>query len=885
MKHFLFFVVIIGLFAISPAFPVHGTDYINGDVDGSRDITFYDVIYTLKVLSVTNLNGVTLFPDSTVGNNKRLTLADAIHGLQIISENRQPQVLLSLDNYLDTIFLKPTDSSITALFDSVPVAKARHPITGYYEIPMDKTAYDVDESKTITSDELTAEINTNDLTTWPNVINLTRLLKDNQTLLESMMDELAKFDPGQIISSAIMPAISAGTRIFLARDFITFLEKDTLTYTEVPYFLFLDLDAKDISGVIEIQGYNESNDFPDTPDPVVHDPHTEDLRQLFIENTPLEGALWYLCLRGNEKKEKYQALVVSKDDADNFQIEKMTGYCDIDNAMPEFPFNPPEYPRPRPDGSNNIPIQDEKDALDPNLNPNMNLPGNNPPNISGVPEPADTIIAEDIVPVDPDPVIPEEENSEGEPSSGEPCCDNWNNNPPDPADIQNAMDRLAQAVTELEYWDNPPEALDPALQDIYQIQDEMYRNYFAELKVYSHEMELGLGFDSEYDAKVVRKLNDLIANCGICELNERTASRTIDGVEETATVSSLECDIPCDGTCPGDGEGPLDNPDYKNLTQCLNDALNDLSAQIQALRDTISQQYQNYPDLRLAFVRETIWSNIFYQGVDRIFALSFCAGADSGPSVAGYDVTAFLDNVVSGIVTREESVDNAIENAIDAEVEKAPDAEALIRCSLGQLKQSLKQAYERELSDRDYTEAQKEILMNKNMPPDMEAAMNTVIEARKELHFKHLLKDKIKLALLNLRQKTARCARTYAEHRHCLFDTVKTLMGTYQKSVSGGELTFHADFKTFFDECDPCKVIQELACCFMNSHECSAECSSSRIPDCCSVELFQNIIGSEVLSDFIRYLICFGKSAEDAKGGIFCPNFSFEIFCQEVCYF
>lgn len=258
--------------------------------------------------------------------------------------------------------------------DQFPV---HHPIEGSLAQLLNDIAYDVDTSSSLSFDELKNWIenapdeakgtSVTKFHFWPNIINLTEVYywEDNHALFNDILDQLLEREPNKAqLKSDLTAQIARGDRVFAARDFITSLIYGFKTYWEVHYGLLINLDNLDQTGIR--QPYVQEilvHEYGADGLPVLHDPHTEELEAMFIDpaSVPI-GKAWDLCLRGNLKRTKYNAIVVDKLDqspAAEFYIERVEPTCgcdffsDLDTSVPDVPGKPrkpppPPHPEPKP---------------------------------------------------------------------------------------------------------------------------------------------------------------------------------------------------------------------------------------------------------------------------------------------------------------------------------------------------------------------------------------------------------------------------------------------------------------------------------------------------------------------------------------------------------
>jgi hypothetical protein len=314
--------------------------------------------------------------------------------------------------------------------DEFPV---NHPFPGGWPDLLTDVAYDVDTSQSLSFEELEAKINSaptmaeeansqnqledsgiiyfpnEDETVevsqypsdfvikfhfWPNIINLTEVYynEDDHALFNDILDQLLENEPDQAqLKSALTTQIARGDRVFSACDFITSLWYGFNRFTEVYYGMLINLDNPDGTGVR--QPYVQEilvHDYADYGLPCLHDPHTEELANMFNNSAAFAiGDSWDLCLRGNLKKSKYHAIIVDKlaeaPEAEFYIVRvNLNCFCSPfydgpDSSVPDAPFNP------RKDGE---PIPGP--VWEPQLLPNPNPPKNPqaPPNPQPDPDPA-----------------------------------------------------------------------------------------------------------------------------------------------------------------------------------------------------------------------------------------------------------------------------------------------------------------------------------------------------------------------------------------------------------------------------------------------------------------------------------------------------------------
>jgi len=259
---------------------------------------------------------------------------------------------------------------------------------------------------------------------WPNVINLTEVYHadDDHTVFDTIANELLAYEPdAAALQTALRKEVRRGDRVFIARDFVSSLAFGFSRYREVHYCLLVNLDARYAR---ELLVHPYSGDGL----PPLHDPHVDELRSMLDHATA--DRTWDLCLRGNLKNTKYNAMVVDRlgeaPEAEFFvqRMHLVCGGCcgatgEWDDAPPSFPWKPWN------------PLMQEP-VLDLVPAPNQPLNPHHPPNPA--PGPAGPFIHPWPLPVDPNtfaapedtiemPGEPEETQGQGECAPIEAVCD------------------------------------------------------------------------------------------------------------------------------------------------------------------------------------------------------------------------------------------------------------------------------------------------------------------------------------------------------------------------------------------------------------------------------------------------------------------------------
>jgi len=259
---------------------------------------------------------------------------------------------------------------------------------------------------------------------WPNVINLTDVYHadDDRALFETIAEELLQYEPdAATLMANLRREARRGDRVFVARDFVSSLAFGFSHYREVHYCLLINLDARYARELLVHQYAGDGL-------PPLNDPHVDELQSMLDHASA--GRTWDLCLRGNLKNTKYNAIVVDRlgesPDAEFF-VQRMhlvcggccgaTGTWDEEEpAFPWKPWNPLKLE----------PVLDLVPAPNPPLNPHQ------PPNPA--PGPAGPFIHPWPFPVDPNtfaapedtiemPGEPEQTQDQGECAPIEAACE------------------------------------------------------------------------------------------------------------------------------------------------------------------------------------------------------------------------------------------------------------------------------------------------------------------------------------------------------------------------------------------------------------------------------------------------------------------------------
>lgn len=251
----------------------------------------------------------------------------------------------------------------------VPVVdgSVSHPTPGAIAQKIDGISYDVDEGRSFdlattkarieaadavvaanipASTGLVAPLYLNPLWepfhSWPNVINLTEVFYADSDLYDQIMARILAVEPdATTVASTTDTAVAAGERIFLIRDYVNTAITTERVYHEVHYAMFVNLDVQEVT---ELRTHAQVADgLGDTVEPLA-----AALQTVFDDDEPQ----WEMCLRGNIRRHKYQAVVVDRiDNADGEQywIRRMHRHCR--GSDPDFPPPPDDDPDPedRPD--------------------------------------------------------------------------------------------------------------------------------------------------------------------------------------------------------------------------------------------------------------------------------------------------------------------------------------------------------------------------------------------------------------------------------------------------------------------------------------------------------------------------------------------------------
>lgn len=211
-----------------------------------------------------------------------------------------------------------------------------------------ESAQDLADERNIDFEEPRAELYSRPLYTkfhfWPNLINLTEVYYGDDLLYATVIDEFLEFDPDRAaLQTSLQDDILAGERVFLARDFITFVQDAFNNYDEVHYGFLLNLDDE---WVKEVLVHDRGADGL----PTLHDPHVDDLQDIFDDVTPKKlGEVWELCLRANIDRGKHQSIIIDRfDDDPEFYLRRLHVFC---TPTPDVPVPPVlEVPIPPPGG-------------------------------------------------------------------------------------------------------------------------------------------------------------------------------------------------------------------------------------------------------------------------------------------------------------------------------------------------------------------------------------------------------------------------------------------------------------------------------------------------------------------------------------------------------
>ncbi len=238
------------------------------------------------------------------------------------------------------------------------LVNVNHPHQGELPKILTDVAYDVDSSQSfslaytryrIESAQALAQANSSGLGLyekfhfWPNIFNLTEIYYGDQTLYTRILNEILANQVNQsAIISQINDEVQQGNRVFLARDFISNVEYAGQTYYELHYAFIINLDKKYVR---EILVHREPSLGP------LHDPHIDNLTSVFNSQTAPLGESWELCLRGNLKSDKYNAIIVDKlgqSPQTEFFIARVHLTCGQSYVKEELPLAPSLLPLPNP---------------------------------------------------------------------------------------------------------------------------------------------------------------------------------------------------------------------------------------------------------------------------------------------------------------------------------------------------------------------------------------------------------------------------------------------------------------------------------------------------------------------------------------------------------
>ncbi len=336
---------------------------------------------------------------------------------------------------------------------------------------------------------------------WPNIINLSAVYgnADHPDLFDRILEDLLQYTENpSTVKGQLTADISAGDRVFIARDFIDKIIYNFTSFYEIHYVLIINLDKKT---AFEIPAHQ----FLPTGLPGLHDPHTDLLHEAFISDDETLGEVWDICLRGNKTK-KYQALnvdrLLTEAGTREYFVSRVdlhcacpscapfdNGFWDFEPDVPWEPWIPPVIRIP--------------EVIDPPPNGGGGNTGNPPP---GSPVPFDTPENQPVqpwtfpvTPMDEDSANPDSDLDGGEETGGQcegltPGCG--------PEDfetamrlkeeignqLQNARDIRATDVTTFSgdsettwgfryEWNPTAEFNDPCIQELYQA----YNSQIAEL--------------------------------------------------------------------------------------------------------------------------------------------------------------------------------------------------------------------------------------------------------------------------------------------------------------------------------------------------------------------------------------------------------------------
>ncbi len=224
----------------------------------------------------------------------------------------------------------PLPVSITALQHPTSTCDAeyRHDQTGRVDVFFLGYGWDVDTSANLDFSEVEARVNTAGSITaplgglthqylmpfhhWPNIINLTAVRAADETFYNTLINALLSYGPApqaSSVSSHLHQAITNGDRVFLIRDFIDQVVTDCGTpHFEVHFAAIINLDGRE---AFEIQAHAREHEGLGT----LRDPAIAEL-ELILNTTNSPGSagvmqeVWELCLRGNTKRHRYNAVNV-----------------------------------------------------------------------------------------------------------------------------------------------------------------------------------------------------------------------------------------------------------------------------------------------------------------------------------------------------------------------------------------------------------------------------------------------------------------------------------------------------------------------------------------------------------------------------------------------
>ena len=374
--------------------------------------------------------------------------------------------------------------------DEFPV---NHPFPGGWPDLLNDIAYDVDTSQSLSFEELETRIKsaqsmakeanaqnqldysgiiyfpnedetvevgqyTYDFVTkfhfWPNIINLTEVYysEDDHALFNDILDQLLENEPNKAqLKSDITAQIERGDRVFSACDFITSLWYGFVRFTEVYYGMLINLDNPDKTAtrrpyVQEILVH----DYADYGLPCLHDPHTEELADMFNDSAAFAiGASWDLCLRGNLKKNKYHAIIVDKlaeaPEAEFYIVRvHLNCFC---NPFYDGPDSVPVpwIPIPTPNDPVPEPVWEPQPFPNPSPPKNPKVPPNPQPDPDPANRPVPYPLPPDMIPLpQEDPLEPPVEKLE--PPDEEEAPEGCEQPPIDCSDNETAGEKLADTI-------------------------------------------------------------------------------------------------------------------------------------------------------------------------------------------------------------------------------------------------------------------------------------------------------------------------------------------------------------------------------------------------------------------------------------------------------